>query len=566
MHHVLQPLELHECLEFRDESLSYTGIGQGSVESDTRAKIPIAIQGMTAQFSTTVFEQGDSRFVPALLGLTSLLEHRAVIDLSSKDKPFMLYDTALGRQKLNLAIAGGHIVLPFDEFEPSAPGAALPTKLDFCNNKLGSRTVFMNQGTCDNSTQTEAEASCFPVLPDATVSKNTMLALRPRTSEKGTSARPSPKLTEKVATGELTRILRAIRAEYKGTDAMTRAQKRYSGLPADTPPPDIDIWLNESGEWDFWEWWAGEAVVTKEALKAGLRCGPPITYSTGWDINLPSHQAALWRLTKAKKPKIIMGEPDCGIWSQSNTTTPPDVKNAIRLKQLVGLKFYRDVCKNQSALHYAFLTEQPKSSELLRHPVQLEVCDLPNVKDSDLCMCRYKLRDPFSKRPYKKPTTLRGTVKCHHSGNWCTGDHDHQMLQGKLPTGQSRTSYAATYTRTFARALIKDFKMWLHEHGFLKTAFPTKEAEKDFDSDDLEQMLRDLEETEAEATPAPVTPRVQASREWLEPRSKAQSKPPTRPKGQQLDPVEPKPPKSTPSSSSKDLPKEKPWELSLIHI
>ena len=156
-----------------------------------------------------------------------------------------------------------------------------------------------------------------------TVDKHIMLALRPKTAEKSTSARPAPKLTEKTATGELTRILRAIRAEHKGADAMARAQKRYAGLPPDTPPPDIEHWLTDGQEWDLWEWWAGEAVITQEGLRSKLKCGPPVTYSTGWDINLPSHQAALWRLVKAKKPKVIIGEPDCGIWSQSNTTTPP---------------------------------------------------------------------------------------------------------------------------------------------------------------------------------------------------------------------------------------------------
>jgi hypothetical protein len=154
---------------------------------------------------------------------------------------------------------------------------------------------------------------------------------------------------------------------------MTRAQKRYAGLPSDTPPPDIEPYLNETQEWHFWEWWAGEGIVTDEARKAGLRCGPPVTYSTGWDLNILSHQQALWKLVKARKPRIILGEPDCGIWSQSNTTTPPEVKHAIRTKQLVGLRFFTEVCRHQSRQGNAFLEEQPKTPEMLRQPVSLEL-------------------------------------------------------------------------------------------------------------------------------------------------------------------------------------------------
>ena len=346
--------------------------------------------------------------------------------------------------------------------------------------------------------------------------------------------------------------MRAVRNEHRGIDAATRAQKRYAGLPADTPPPDVEYLFSEPGEWDFWEWWAGEGVVTSEAGRMKLKCGPIVTYATGWDLNNSAHQVVLWRLVKAKKPKVIMGEPDCGIWSQSNTTTPAEVKLMIRNKQMSGLKFFADVCRYQSNQKRAFLKEQPKSSELLRHPVSLELLELPNVEDYELCMCSFNLKDPYTKRLHKKPTVLRGSVRCQCSGKWCTGNHTHQLLQGKLPNGLSRTSHAQTYTKAFARAVVRDVAAWLHEHGHLKVALPAAiqgKPEQDYDSDDFEQLLRELGEADEqqEQQQAPQTPRVPPTRQWMEPTPKRlpgrpapskESEPPWQPSTPVINPTE----------------------------
>ena len=82
-----------------------------------------------------------------------------------------------------------------------------------------------------------------------------------------------------------------------------------------------------------------------------------------------------------------------------------------------------------------------------------------------MCMCCFKLRDPYSHMPHKKPTLVRGTVPLKASVRWCEGNHSHQMLQGRLPDGRSRTSVAAAYTFPFCRAIVKDIIAFLETVG-----------------------------------------------------------------------------------------------------
>ena len=126
-------------------------------------------------------------------------------------------------------------------------------------------TVLLRNCSCDAETQTEGLSSVV-FSCDEPVSRESFLELRSyssfpkkdkliKTAEVGVSAKPAQPLNNSVACSELTRILRAIRQEHRGADAMSRAQKRYAGLPSDTPPPDIEPYLNETQDWHFWEWW-----------------------------------------------------------------------------------------------------------------------------------------------------------------------------------------------------------------------------------------------------------------------------------------------------------------------
>ena len=83
--------------------------------------------------------------------------------------------------------------------------------------------------------------------------------------------------------------------------------KKYKGLPKNTPVPEIPQKYMDMKRWDFWEWWAGEGGLTKAVQKEGLRTGPPITHSTGWCLKIPAHRKRLLELLVQKKVKVLFG-------------------------------------------------------------------------------------------------------------------------------------------------------------------------------------------------------------------------------------------------------------------
>ena len=252
----------------------------------------------------------------------------------------------------------------------------------------------------------------------------------------------------------------------------------------------------------------------------------PIDLVDGWDINIKGHQSALELILRARRPRILYGAPDCGIWSNSNTSTPENVKREVRELQMSGLRFWRDKCFEQLAIGRSYLFENPKASELLKVPVTTDLLQDGRCKDYFTDMCCHKLRDPYTQMPHKKPTALRSTIALTKTSKLCDGTHSHQMLQGRLPDGRSRTSVAAAYTRPFCRCVIKDCIAHLADKD-PKRAFPTTVTSEGVEEDGYEDLLRDLEAMEQaeQQTAAPSTPgRVRG--EFLEPKTKKLAKPP----------------------------------------
>ena len=110
--------------------------------------------------------------------------------------------------------------------------------------------------------------------------------------------------------------------------------KKYKGLPKDTPVPEIPKKYMDLKQWDFREWWAGEAGLTKAAEQEGLRTGPPITHSTGWCLKIPAHRKRLLELLILKKVRVLYGAPTCSPWSRACTTMNPMLKELVRAEEL----------------------------------------------------------------------------------------------------------------------------------------------------------------------------------------------------------------------------------------
>ncbi len=114
-----------------------------------------------------------------------------------------------------------------------------------------------------------------------------------------------------------------------------RILKKYRGLDPDTPVPEYSHFL-KGPRWDIWEWWAGSAKVSRcfgklrKILGREPRVGPPISYNTGWDLRNVRHQRALREIQEARRPAVLIAEPQCSLWSNSNTTMDPSLKESLR--------------------------------------------------------------------------------------------------------------------------------------------------------------------------------------------------------------------------------------------
>ena len=117
-----------------------------------------------------------------------------------------------------------------------------------------------------------------------------------------------------------------------------------------------------------------------------------------------------------------------------------------------------------------------------------------------------------------KGTTIRGTVPLKKSIIWCDGKHKHQLINGRLKSGQLRTAFAQTYTSTFCKRLARDVKVHCEECS----AFPFEDnatedpyylPEDVSEEDDIANAQRILEQQrESRRSQAGPSPKKTATR------------------------------------------------------
>ena len=76
--------------------------------------------------------------------------------------------------------------------------------------------------------------------------------------------------------------------------------KRPSG-----PPPALTKTQQEAESWDAWSWWDESGALTQALLDRGLRAGPDVTWSQGWDPGTSEPASRLLDGQARFKPKII---------------------------------------------------------------------------------------------------------------------------------------------------------------------------------------------------------------------------------------------------------------------
>ncbi|CAE7222193.1 unnamed protein product [Symbiodinium sp. CCMP2456] len=213
---------------------------------------------------------------------------------------------------------------------------------------------------------------------------------------------------------------------------------------------------------DLVEIFGGEAAITQEALRTGLRALQPIDEVYGQKLNGSQDFQNLEELLRLRRPYLVIWEPRCTLWSnlQYLNRSPEDLD---RLRQRER-KSVASMCKviqslYQSGIH--FLRENPLHTPFWETPELRRLRGLPGVQLGEGCMCAFNLRDAQG-HLLKKPTGWLGSVPevlaqlCVS----CPGNHEHGQC-----LGSNNTRKAQVYTRELAKACVNGLVQALQREG-----------------------------------------------------------------------------------------------------
>ncbi len=304
------------------------------------------------------------------------------------------------------------------------------------------------------------------------------------------------------------KTLQTIKRKIIDITMTNRTKRKYEGLPPTAPVPEVDSIFDLKRRWDLWEWWAGKGGITVRMSRRNHTVGPPITWDTGWDIRNDRHRQDLRRLQYAHKPRILVAEPTCGPWSNSNTNMSREDLELIRNQELKSLTFlYESFAIQANEFKADYVLEQPRASEMLSLQPIIAIQDLDNcLPDQYGCHCRHGLADPENSKPMMKPFVLRGSVPFPRTCVWCNCPPDaHQHVQGTLRSGQLRTEFAQTFTTRFCNSFVRDLECHLKmDVNFTDTPESRVPGirRREFVNVKLEPQMDDKQMTSTEALPA----------------------------------------------------------------
>ena len=216
----------------------------------------------------------------------------------------------------------------------------------------------------------------------------------------------------------------------------------------------------------FWEMFAGKAGLTREFLRQGWPCGPPvdIVYNPDFDLLNPLFLSVVLGLIFERLVRILHLGPPCSSFSMAVNRfksyamrsadqpegfddLPPHREEKVRLGNALAEVASRLAEAQEKAGNFWTL-EQPTTSLMwLYAPIAALIAKVTTfLVIIDVCM--------FG-APWRKPTTLAANFReITQLYRRCDGSHDHISLQGNAPCGRSWTAVASPYWPEFARAWV----------------------------------------------------------------------------------------------------------------
>ena len=198
--------------------------------------------------------------------------------------------------------------------------------------------------------------------------------------------------------------------------------------------------------------------VVPVACHQGMIGTLSLDLETGYNLlTTEGQRLAVTELEKAK-PRVLILSPPCGPFSIMQNATPGfSPERAERLRQGVKLLgFCMQLAQWQVKRGAYFIFEHPASARSWQLPAVRRVADLPGVTAVTGDLCEYGLTSAEG-TPVRKRTRWMGNVPGLEEvlGKKCSGNHEHQPLEGTGPDGVARTLRAQRYSPGTVRALLK---------------------------------------------------------------------------------------------------------------
>ena len=199
--------------------------------------------------------------------------------------------------------------------------------------------------------------------------------------------------------------------------------------------------------------------VTITAKEFGLKAGMAMDLTNGWDFSLPRHRAAAEKYIKVFKPWIIIGSPECRMFSQMQNINRKywnEEKDKMMQEAKEHVKFVMSMYKIQIKEGRFFLHEHPsEASSWFMKEVQ-EVMNTEGVIMTLADQCMYGLKtwstvrgklDTAAKKRTRFMTNCKGVAE--ELQKKCDAGHEHQALV------DGRAKDAAIYPRPLCEAICR---------------------------------------------------------------------------------------------------------------
>ena len=227
------------------------------------------------------------------------------------------------------------------------------------------------------------------------------------------------------------------------------------------------------------ELFCGCALLTRMFQAAGYETCTPLDMNNGWNVFDPKHRRWAEDMLDRENPYLLTVAWPCGPWSPwQRMAKDQEIVQEKRKKWLPILGWIKKMVRKQQQKGGVTMVENPWPSEAWNTQEIMSPSSHQYGRSEEeqfevlrVDACAFGLRDYDSKLLHKKPTGI-GTdspgIKTMMRGMTCSGDHEHEPLEGNNSRG-ARTRQAAKWTSRMCRRIIRGVQIDLE--NAVSTAF-----------------------------------------------------------------------------------------------